>query len=115
VRLTKARKYNTQDVPQATWFREDFFGNANWAQATDSRGNPIEVAPVTFDVTIAGIHHGLITMDVDHGPHRISDQGNHATILHWGELEALLRQTDYTGRMLEISRMSDGSYRLEIL
>ena len=114
LRLTKARQYNQQDIPHTTWFRISLFGTAAWSQSVDGNQNQIEVAVVRFDVTIMGASYGGIDLEVDHAPHRISDQANHATVLHWGPLEEVLRATDYTGRMLSILLMSDGSFRLEI-
>ena len=109
-RLTKAR----HKISSLTWFREELFGPAAWSAGRDSKDNPIETATVSFLVSIDGQSHGLVDLKVDHAPHRVSDQDNHATVLHWGDLSPLLRDTDYTGHTLTLQRMSDGSYRLDI-
>lgn len=96
------------------WFRRDFFPGVSWRKARDSRKNRIEVATVTFDVTIDGKSYGRVDLRVDHAPHRESGQSNHATILHWDALSPILRKTDYTGYVLTLQRMSDGTFRLDI-
>lgn len=110
VRLTKAG----HAIDWLTWFRHDLFGPAKWKKGKDRNNNDVETAAVVFDVTIAGKSQGLISLRVDHAPHRESKQANHATVLHWGPLGPLLRATDYTGYVLTLQRMSDGSYRLDI-
>jgi HKD family nuclease len=102
------------DIDHRTWFRNVLFGTANWAWTTDRNGNDIELATVPFDVLIAGSSHGTVNLKLDHAEHRESTRGSVLTILHWGELAPVLRGTDYTGRTVTLSHMSDGSYRLEI-
>ncbi len=101
-------------IPWLTWFREDLFGPAKWTKGKDRHGNDVETAMVPFAVTIAGKSHGTVELQVDHASHRESEQHNHATVLHWDSLGPVLRATDYTGRILTLQRMSDGSYRLDI-
>jgi hypothetical protein len=110
VRLVKAGN----PIDWKTWFRNDLFGLAAWKKARDRRKNKIEVAIVAFDVTIDGKSYGAVDLRVDHGIHRVSKQDNHATILHWDSLSSVLRETDYTGYVLTLQQMSNGSYRLDI-
>jgi hypothetical protein len=110
VRLTQAG----HRIDWLVWFRRDLFGPAKWTLGKDSRGNSTETAMVPFAVTIAGKSHGAIELQVDHAPHRESAQHNHATVLHWDTLGPVLRATDYSGHVLTLQRLSDGSYRLDI-
>jgi hypothetical protein len=96
------------------WFRHDLFAAATWNEKRDRNRNKLEVAVVTFDVTIDGKSFGRVDLRVDHAPHRESGQDNHATILHWDSLSPLLRKKNYTGYVLTLQRMSDGSYRLDV-
>lgn len=113
VRLTQASEFNGP-IPFLIYFRYDFFGTEAWRPDRDRNNNVIQVASVPFDVVIVGVSHGTVELDVDHAPHRESEQHNHATVLHWGPLAPLMRETDYTNRILELARLSDGSYRLKI-
>src|SRR5205823_6122087 len=80
LRLTEAGN----PIDHRTFFRRDLFGPANWAPANDSRGNPIELATIPFDIVIAGTPLGTRNLVVDHAPHREAGQANHLTVLHWG-------------------------------
>lgn len=110
VRLTKAR----HDIDWRTWFRRTLFSPATWRHDVDRQGNRIERATIPFDVTIAGISLGTISLDVTHAPHRESGQANHTTVLHWGPLMSVVRSTDYTRNTLTLERHSDGSYKLDL-
>jgi hypothetical protein len=110
MRLTKAG----HQIDWLTWFRHELFGPAAWQNETDRKGNPIEVAEIPFAVTIAGESLGVLTLRVDHAPHRESGQSNHASVLHWGPLAPILRETNYSDYTLTLERLVDDSYRLEI-
>lgn len=111
LRLTQAHN----PIDWRTFFRNELFGAAAWNPTTDRNNNPIEEATVTIDVVVTGASLGPMAFLIDHAPHRQSDQHNHATVLHWDPLKAVLQATDYTGRDVWLSRFSDGSYRLEIV
>jgi hypothetical protein len=111
LRLTQSRF----DIDHVTWFRQTLFARAAWASDIDRAGNPIQVVTINFEVTVAGAALGAYALLVDYAPHREAGQRNVTTILHWGaDVGAVLRQTDYTGRTVTISRWSDGSYSLDI-
>jgi len=110
MRLTKAG----HQIEWLTWFRHELFGPAAWHDETDRKGNPIEVAEIPFAVTIAGEPLGVRTLKVDHAPHRESGQSNHASVLHWGPLAPVLRETNYSDYTLTLERLADDSYRLDI-
>jgi hypothetical protein len=112
LRLAKAG----HDIDHRTWFRQMLFGPAPWSPQIDREGNPIEVASVPFDVKINGAPIGMFSLVVDHAPHREEEQDNVTTILHWGrDMGAILRGTSHYQKTVTISRLSDGTYRLEIL
>ena len=110
LRLTKS----VHPIDWRTWFRNEMFGDETWVAGRDRKGNPKETAIVPFAVTIDGRSLGAMELEVDHAPHRESGQGNHATVLHWGELLPILRDTDYKDCTVKIQRVSDGTYRLDI-
>lgn len=104
-----------QDIDHRTWFRHVLFGSAPWAPSVDRESNNIEIATVPLHIVIDGASHGVISVVVDHAPHREEGQGNVLSILHWGPtLAPLLRATDYHDHTVTLSHLSDGSYRLEI-
>jgi hypothetical protein len=111
LRLAKAGN----PIDWRTWFRQELFGPANWVASEDSRRNPIETARVPFAVVIGGTSHGVVDLRVDHAPHREADQDNVLTILHWGgTLGPILRSTPVHGRVVTLSRLSNGKYELTI-
>ncbi|MFL5898018.1 MAG: hypothetical protein ACJ76D_06090 [Solirubrobacterales bacterium] len=110
VRLTKGNSPYDWRI----WFREELFAEEEWQQRTDRMGNPIEVASVSFLVIVDGEEVGIVDLEVDHAPHRESDQSNHATVLHWGPLTPTFRTSDYSGYELTLEKLFDGSYRLDL-
>lgn len=116
LRLNQARHRDSTGtlINHLVWFRRVLFASANWAADTDANGNAIEVATVPMKVTLRGVSQGIVSLIVDHGPHREAGQGNVPTILHWGALLPELRRVDYTGSRVTISSLSDGSFELEI-
>ncbi len=103
-----------REIEWTTWFRDELFQYENWQADLDVNQNPIELAEVEFLVTIGGQSHGRVELTVSHAPHRESQQANHASVLQWGPLARVLRDTDYTGDLVEIKRLADGSYTLTI-
>ena len=109
LRLTQAGN----PIDQKTYFRRAMFGSARWRAHATSRGVR-EEAQVPFEVTIAETRHGMIDLRVDHADYRVAGQNNAPTWLHWGSLMPILRQADFTGRRVRLSRLSDGHHTLEI-
>jgi hypothetical protein len=104
LRLTQAEfKVNGQDIDQTTYFRQ-VFGEFGWQTPARSRTKvPQEEAQISFDVTILGNHLGVQTLRVSHKPSGESGQGNYTTIIHWGPLARLLRETmDIRGRTVRL-------------
>lgn len=101
-------------IDHKVWFREEFFDGIEWtSQMRDDL--PYEVALVPFNVTIYGSSLGLMTLTIDHAPHRVAGQNNVPTVLAWGpELGRILVTTSYTGSTVTLERTTDGSFNLEI-
>lgn len=98
------------DIDHVAWFRQEFFGSAPWTEA-----EALEEVTLPMAVRVGGIDLGTLDLRISHGEHRVADQRNVPTWLHWGPmLGQILRDTDYTGHTLTIERLADGSYRLRI-
>jgi hypothetical protein len=111
LRLAKAGN----PIDWRTYFRRVLFGPATWTTGVDRRGNPIETARVPFAVVVGGSSLGVVTLRVDHAPHREAGQSNVPTILHWGDtLGSRLRSTPMQGHVVTLARLSDGTYGLTI-
>jgi PLD-like domain len=109
--LTKAG----HGIDPKTWFRKELFGSAPWSKEAMYTGNTKEVALIPFEVVIDGKSLGPHELMVDHGEHRIADQGNSPTYLNWSNLTDVIRQTDFRNWWLEIARLTDGTFRLQLL
>lgn len=110
LRLTKSG----QPIDQTTYFRYVFFGDHEWEAEETPRGVK-EATDVEFDVTIAGQDLGQRVLHVDHATYREADQNNVTTVLHWGPLNELLRETEYTDWYVVLEREEDGSALLSIV
>lgn len=111
----KLSRAGRRDVDHVTWFRHELFGAATWTAAQDGHENPIDEATIPMQVKVGGIDVGTLELRVSHGEHRVADQGNVPTWLHWGtQLAQVLRETDYSGHTVTIERLDDDSYRLRI-
>lgn len=110
LRLTKAG----HPIDWRTFFRNDLLATAHWTAGIDGHGQTIERATIPIVADMGGgqsTHH----LAVSHAPHRESGQANHTTVLHWGSLMDTLTATDHTDDYVAISRLSDGSFLLEVM
>jgi hypothetical protein len=100
------------DVDQTTYFRNDFFGVAPWA---NKAGSQVELVTIPFSVTIGGQSIGTINLLVDHDPDREANQGNVTTVLAWGSVLAKrLREENHFNEFVVIEKLAGGSYVLTI-
>lgn len=109
LRLGKARF----PIDKNTWFRHDFF-NTPWVQQR-RHGQTLNETTVRFDVRVRGrsLHH--LDLIIDHGEHRIADQGNVPTVLAWGtELNREMRATNHVGDWVVLTRDVNGRFGLTI-
>ncbi|MGH2941183.1 MAG: phospholipase D family protein [Solirubrobacteraceae bacterium] len=111
VTLTQARR----GIDHKTWFRDDLFGDhVAWANEPMRSGNIKEVAVVPFDVYMDGDHLGTYNLTVDHAENRVANQNNAPTYLNWSSLLPVILATDFRDWWLELSRLSDGTFRLQL-
>lgn len=103
-----------RQIDQTTYFRQDLFGSARWTDQTAVTGQPKQVARVPMRVTIDGIDHGILEFQISNASNRESGQNNYTAQLHLEPVSHLFRQTDMTGKRLEIERHDDGSFELRI-
>lgn len=100
------------DIDHNRHFVEAFFGGLPWtARPGFESEQEVEVA---FDVYVAGANLGMRYLRVSHDPRRIAGQGNVATVLHWGELGAVLRAANYVGWIVTLERTLGSGFRLII-
>lgn len=101
------------NIDHTTYFRNQMFGSATW---TSRPAKPtFEDATVSVDVVINGAPQGNQALRVSHSEDRISNQGNVATVLHWGPvLSAFLRSNNLVGSWLTLEALAGGGYRLTI-
>jgi HKD family nuclease len=102
----------TAGIDHKVYFRDDFFGGLPWAPR-DGKETEQEVV-VGFRTWIDGVDHGVQNLRLSHDPRRIAGQGNVPTLLHWGGLGPLLRQTSYVGMYVNVERTVDGEYNIVI-
>lgn len=120
LRLTQADfTVNGQDIRPQTYFRQ-LFNAFTWQAPARPRTNaPQEEAQIPFDVTILGNHLGVQTLRVSHKPSGESGQGNYTTIIHWGPLAQVLRDTiDIRGRAVRLYAPAPGAtqpFSLEVV
>ncbi|QDU67313.1 phospholipase D family protein [Engelhardtia mirabilis] len=110
LRLAQARF----PIDQQRYFREEFFGDATWAEV-ERRGTLYEECSVPFSVSIHGVDLGEQVLRVDHASHRVADQNNVPTVLGWGPvLGRHLREHSEVDNWVVIERHEDGTYSLAI-
>lgn len=102
----------TAAIDHKVYFRDDFFGGLPWTPR-DGKATEQEVV-VGFRTWIDGVDHGVHDLRLSHDPRRIAGQGNVPTLLHWGDLSPLLRQTSYAGMYVSVERTTGGEYNLVI-
>jgi len=111
VALTKAQF----DIDWRTWFRDELLGELNWSTEPMSSGQSKEVTVVRFAVYVDGKHLGDRNLRFDHAPHRIAGQNNAPTYLNWSSMLTIIESKDFTGWWLELAKLGDGTYRLQLL
>ena len=97
-----------------TYFRNQFFGNANWFLDTTSTGETREEAVISFNVEFLGTPLGTIDLTVTYAANREANQANYTSLLHLGPLGSYFTAHNVTGKLLVLDRNADGSYALTI-
>lgn len=100
LRFTKSPQYNSRDIDQTTFFRDELFAGFDWEQI---KATPFEEATnVPFHFTINGEDHGTHTLRIQHKPSGEAGQHNYTTSLHWGELTPVIRANVRAGQILSL-------------
>ncbi len=107
-------RLSQEDAPvdHKVYFRDDFFGGLPWTP-TDGKESEQEVI-VRFQTWIDGQDHGMQDLRISHDPRRIAGQGNVPTVLHWGPIGKILRETNYVGHFINLERTENGDFFLII-
>jgi hypothetical protein len=111
VALTKAQL----DIDWRTWFRDELLGALDWSTEPMRSGRTKEVTVARFAVYVDGKHLGDRNLRFDHAPHRIAKQNNAPTYLNWSSMLTVIASKDFTGWWLELAKLSDDTYRLQLL
>jgi HKD family nuclease len=107
LRLTQAGwVVDGNTIDQATYFRNDVFGNLEWREWKTSPYS--ERVEADFDVYILGESYGVNQLAISHKPSGEARQGNYTTILHWGELAGTIHQLNLIGKTLKLYSPPDG-------
>jgi len=101
-------------IDQTDYFRNELFAQQAWTQGTANTGQPVESAKVSMHVTIDGQYHGVLDFKVTNASNRESSQNNYTAQLHLEPISPLFRQTNMTGKHLEIARDTNGDCWLTI-
>lgn len=107
-------RLSQEDAPidHKVYFRDDFFGGLPWTP-TDGKESEQEVI-VGFHTWIDGRDYGVQDLRISHDPRRIAGQGNVPTVLHWGTIGKVLRETNYVGHFVSLERTESGDFNLII-
>ncbi|MDH3009265.1 phospholipase D family protein [Gordonia alkanivorans] len=100
------------EIDQTTYFRYEFFGLETWHADVDKPN--VDYTEVPVEVFVLGDALGVMTFRVDHDVSREAGQGNFTTVLKWGPMNALLRQTSYVDNWVTLEALTSG-YRLSIV
>ena len=101
-------------IDQTLYFRNDLFSQETWTPGTANTGQPIETAMVPMHVTINETYHGVMDFKVTNASNREAAQNNYTAELHVEPVTPLFRQTDMSGRHLDIALDANGEYWLTI-
>jgi len=100
------------DFEHKSYFYETFFGGLPWSP-TPGKETEQEVI-VVFHCWIDGSDYGFQEIRISHDPRRVAEQGNVPTVLHWGPLSPILKNTNYIGHFVTLEQMKDRTFNLFI-
>jgi hypothetical protein len=101
-------------IDAQTYFRYNLFASASWQADSTRTGQPIESAPILARVSFLGQDLGVLAMKVTYAPNREAAQANYTSLLHIGPLAPHFSSTDVTGKRIELRRLSDSTFVLDI-
>lgn len=115
LKLSQARfRLDGNLIDQKVYFRNSVFNELEWVK-TKPDSTTYEEAFCQFRIVILGSDKGLNTIKLSHDSVRVAGQGNTPTWFHWGQLTAILQETNITGRSLNLYKLEDGSFEIEIV
>lgn len=106
-------------IDRNTWFRNELFGSAGW-QITGMKGQAKgnakqkEVAEVNMHVVVGEKDLGVTSIRVEHAMHRLSNQKNAPTWLHWAGMLPVIKRRDFRGWYLSLERTDSGEMLLRL-
>lgn len=97
------RNSSTPDIDASealTWFREEAFGDLDWGGSMSNENE--EEAYCKFSIQIDDEDYGIFRLRLTHRKSRTAlDTGTYtATVLHWGPITQILRESDVEGGSL---------------
>ena len=101
-------------IDQETYFRNTIFNHLNWVR-TKPNSTTYEESFCNFRIRILGNDRGTHSIKLSHDSVRVANQNNTPTWLHWGQLTAILQETNITGRTLNLYRLENGLFEIEIV
>jgi hypothetical protein len=119
--LATSSPSNTMTLVQAghglqreTYFRDEFFGDAQWHTGTNRAGQPREVAAVDVEVFVHGASHGVHRFEIRHTPGYDAGEANRMTEFAWGDFAGYLREHPLAGEYASLEKTISGRCRLLI-
>jgi hypothetical protein len=123
LRLTQARfEYRGKVIDQTKYFRYEVFGSGKWRepvkppQGIKGPYTYREVSTFVFKIMIQLERVRLLELEVSHKMSGEAGQGNYTTGIRWGPVmvQILREKVDVTGMVLEMYRLSDDSFEIDI-
>lgn len=108
LRLSQAES----DIDHRSYFYETFFGGLPWSPRPGE--DTEQEIMVNFHCWIDGTDYGKQEIRISHNPGRVAGQANVPTVLHWGPLGPVLRQTNYIGYFVSLELTAKEEYNLFI-
>lgn len=117
LRLTQAGwEVDGTGIDHTQYFRHNLFGDLDWSVGVHP---PLqrEVTLISAEIVILGTNYGVHQMTVSHKPSGEAGQRNYTTMLHWGEIAALIQELNLVGKNFYLYAPSEedgGPFRMEI-
>lgn len=99
-----------------TWFRENFFADADWQPGYSGSGHNKETARVKMHVKLPGDDLGIRPMTLDHDPARAGNNRAPTThLLYDTKTKQALESASLAGHSVIVERDDSGDYSLTVL
>ncbi|WP_159981093.1 MULTISPECIES: hypothetical protein [unclassified Novosphingobium] len=101
-------------IDTQTYFRKNFFENADWIEGKTRTSQDLETASIRMKASVLGKDMGVLSFNVTYAPNRQSGQANYTSVLHLGPLAKAFSRRDMSLKWLLLERSATGEYSLEI-